>query len=54
MSAGLGRQADEMLNPLAPWNASPYDRSFDRQFKDTFNIFPQNVFLIKLNYTFLY
>ena len=49
-----GRRADDVLNPLAPWNSSPYDRSFNDQFNDTFEIFPENVFLIKLNYTFLY
>ena len=49
-----GRRAEDVLNPLAPWNGSPYDRSLNDQFGDTFDIFPENVFLIKLNYTFLY
>ncbi|MDZ4701107.1 MAG: DUF5916 domain-containing protein [Rhodothermales bacterium] len=49
-----GRSAEDMLNPLAPWNRSPYDRSLNDQFNTTFDIFPENVFLIKLNYTFLY
>ena len=49
-----GRQAEDVLNPLSPWGTSPYDRSLNNQFDDTFNIFPDNVFLIKLNYTFLY
>lgn len=49
-----GRNADDVLNPLAPWEASPYDRPIDEQIANTFDIFPNNVFLIKLNYTFLY
>ncbi len=49
-----GRNAEDVLNPLAPWNRSPYDRSFNDQLDTTFDIFPENVFLIKLNYTFLY
>ncbi|MFK7848695.1 MAG: DUF5916 domain-containing protein [Rhodothermales bacterium] len=49
-----GRRAEDELNPLAPWSGSPYDRSFNDQFSNTFDIFPENVFLIKLNYTFLY
>lgn len=49
-----GRRAEDVLNPLAPWNGAPYDRSFNDQFSNTFDILPENVFLIKLNYTFLY
>ena len=49
-----GRRAEDVLNPLAPWDSSPYSRSFNDQFDQTFDIFPDNVFLIKLNYTFLY
>jgi hypothetical protein len=49
-----GRRANDALNPLAPWEASPYDRPIDEQVAETFDIFPRNVFLIKLNYTFLY
>ncbi len=48
-----GRRADDALNPLAPWGASPYDTPMDNQIADTFHIFPSNVFLFKLNYTFL-
>ena len=48
-----GRRADDILNPLAPWDISPYDRSLNDQFSNTFNVFPDNVFLIKLNYNFL-
>ena len=48
-----GRRADDILNPLAPWDLSPYDRSLNDQFSNTFNVFPDNVFLIKLNYNFL-
>ncbi len=49
-----GRRADDALNPLAPWGPSPYDRPIDDQVARTFDIFPENVFLIKLNYTFLH
>ncbi len=48
-----GRRAEDELNPLAPWGASPYNTPIDRQIGDTFDIIPSNVFLIKLNYTFL-
>jgi len=48
-----GRRADDELNPLAPWGSSPYDTPMDNQIADTFRIFPSNVFLFKLNYTFL-
>jgi hypothetical protein len=41
------------LNPLAPWGPSPFDRSIGGQIGDTFDIFPRDVLLIKLNYTFL-
>ncbi|MEM8484953.1 MAG: DUF5916 domain-containing protein [Bacteroidota bacterium] len=49
-----GRSAEDVLNPLSPWNGAPYTRSLNDQFGDTFNIFPENVLLFKLNYTFLY
>ncbi len=49
-----GRRAENELNPLAPWNGSPYNQSLNDQFGNTFDIFPENVFLFKLNYTFLY
>ena len=48
-----GRHAEDVLNPLAPWGISPYRRSLGEQFDTTFDIFPENVFLIKLNYAFL-
>lgn len=48
-----GRRAEDELNPLAPWGASPYDTPMDRQIADAFEIIPDNVFLIKFNYTFL-
>ena len=49
-----GRRAEDTLNPLSPDAISPYDNSLNDQFNNTFDIFPQNVFLIKLNYAFLY
>jgi len=49
-----GRNAEDVLNPLSPWGLSPYGRPINEQIAETFDIFPENVFLIKLNYTFLY
>jgi len=49
-----GRRAEDTFNPLSPDPVSPYDTSLNDQFSNTFDIFPQNVFLIKLNYAFLY
>lgn len=48
-----GRRAEDELNPLAPWGASPYNTPMGRQVADAFDIIPSNVFLIKLNYVFL-
>jgi hypothetical protein len=48
-----GRNDEQELNPLAPWGPSPYERDVYEQIGDTFEIFPDNVFLIKLSYTFL-
>ena len=48
-----GRRAEDELNPLAPWGTSPYNTPMDRQIADAFEVIPNNVFLIKLNYTFL-
>lgn len=47
------RRGDDVMNPLASTGPSPYDRPFTDQVSDTFGIFPGNVFLVKLNYTFL-
>ena len=49
-----GRREDEQLNPLAPWEPSPYETPTGRQLLDTFSLFPRNMFLLKLDYTFLY
>ncbi len=49
-----GRSAERVLNPFAPWGPSPYARPFDVQISDVLDVFPENVFLVKLNYTFLY
>mgnify|MGYP005725230637 CR=1 FL=1 len=48
-----GRRAEDELNPLAPWGASPYDTPLDTQIGDAFDVFPNNVFLLKLDYTFI-
>jgi hypothetical protein len=47
------RQAHDSMNPLAPWGSSPYGRPINQQIAGTFDIFPRNVFLVKLNYTFI-
>ncbi len=49
-----GRQLEESLNPLAPRESSPYDRSIGNRIGDTFDIFPENAILVKIEYTFLY
>lgn len=49
-----GRSERERQNPLAPRTPSPYYRSIGDRIGDTFDIFPQNVFLAKIKYTFLY
>jgi hypothetical protein len=48
-----GRSERDELNPLGPWGGSPYERSIGRQLGDTFDVFPNNVFQVKLSYTFL-
>ncbi|MFH5831680.1 DUF5916 domain-containing protein [Halalkalibaculum sp. DA384] len=49
-----GRQLRESLNPLAPYGRSPYGRSISQRINDTFEIFPENALLLKIEYTFLY
>lgn len=48
-----GRQEDYYVNPLSPTDPSPYHTSVGEQIGDTFRIFPDNQFLIKVDYTFL-
>src|SRR5690606_35503624 len=48
-----GRNGDERLDPLAPAGPSPYDTRLSDQVGETFDVFPANVFLIKVNYAFL-
>jgi hypothetical protein len=48
-----GRNEKDLINPLAPREPSPYHRSLDDQIVNTFNIFPQNALILKLDYTFL-
>ena len=48
-----GRQAEDELNPLAPWGPSPFERSFRHQLDETFDIVPNDVLLVKVSYTFL-
>lgn len=49
-----GRDTEDYINPLSPFGPSPYDRPIGTQINDTFDILPNNSFLIKVNYTFLY
>lgn len=49
-----GRRLRERLNPLAPYGPSPYERSIGKRIQDTFDIFPENALLLKIEYTFLY
>lgn len=49
-----GRSAEDQINPLAPFGASPYDRPIGTQISDTFDRLPNNSVLLKINYTFLY
>lgn len=48
-----GRRSDDSLNPLGPWTYSPYDKPIGDHIGDTFDVLPDNTFLIKLNYAFL-
>ncbi len=47
------RRGRNFPDPLDSSSASPFDQSAFDQISDTFGVFPQNVFLIKLNYLFL-
>lgn len=47
-----GRSRRDEINPLAPLNGSPYDRSLERQIGDIFNIFPHNTVMVKFDYAF--
>ncbi len=49
-----GRFIEERINPLAPFADSPYEKQFGDQIRDVFDIIPNNTFMIKLDYTFLY
>lgn len=49
-----GRNERDQMNPLAPQASSPYNRPIGERLGDTFDIFPENAFLVKVNYTFRY
>ncbi|MGK7370967.1 MAG: DUF5916 domain-containing protein [Candidatus Halalkalibacterium sp. M3_1C_030] len=49
-----GRQLRQNLNPLSPHGPSTYQRSIGNRIQDTFDIFPENALLFKVEYTFLY
>ena len=46
------RYTNEDVDPFNPHNLQFYDNSTRNQIQDTFGLFPDNVFLIKLNYLF--
>lgn len=46
------RNGRDEMNPLAPWGASPYERPLNKQIGDIINIFPNNSFMIKIDYSF--
>jgi hypothetical protein len=48
-----GRSSDDTMNPLGPWEYSPYDRPLGEQIAEAFDVLPDNTFLVKLNYAFL-
>lgn len=47
------RRADRQLNPLADPSRSVYDQPLSDQLAGTFGLFPNNTFLLKIEYTFL-
>lgn len=49
-----GRFIEERINPLAPFSDSPYEKPLGDQIKGIFDIIPNNTFMVKLDYTFLY
>lgn len=48
-----GRGVEDELDPLGPSQRSPFARSVGRQIADAFDVFPDNLFLVKFSYTFL-
>lgn len=48
-----GRHLREQINPLAPHGPSVYDQSFSDQLGKVWGIFPENMLLLKVEYTFL-
>lgn len=49
-----GRRLRENINPLAPYGPSLYQQSIGKRIEDTFEIFPENTIMMKIEYTFLY
>lgn len=47
------RGVEDELEPLGPWPRSPFARSVGSQIADAFDVFPDNLFLVKFSYTFL-
>ena len=47
-----GRNKRDEINPLAPWGESLYDQPVNTQIGDIFKIFPNNSFMIKIDYAF--
>jgi len=47
-----GRNERDEMNPLAPWGNSYYEQPVGKQIGDIFNMFPNNSFMIKIDYAF--
>ncbi|WP_456425370.1 DUF5916 domain-containing protein [Rhodocaloribacter sp.] len=47
------RRSNATINPFDLTGRSPFDADVFSQFSETFDLFPTNVFLVKLNYKFL-
>ena len=48
-----GRGAEDELAPLGPWGTSPFARTLRGQIGETFEVFPDDVVLVKVSYVFL-
>ncbi len=47
-----GRRKNDVMNPLAPLGEVQYERPINKQVGDLFNIFPNNSFMLKIDYAF--
>lgn len=49
-----GRRLSDRVNPIAAEPRDLYNRSVGERIRDTFDIFPENALLLKIDYAFLY